>query len=374
MRDRPLILVVDDAPDNIEIVRLRLESQTYDVITAADGLEALQQVHAHLPDLVLLDVMMPRLDGIATVRRLKSDESLPFIPVVLLTAQRDRKDVISGLDAGADEYLTKPFDTDALLARVRAMLRLKSLQDEVREKALELAEWNRKLEQRVAEQLAEIKHLDWLRGFLAPQIAELVRSAGDGILRSHRRNVAVVFCDLRGYTSFTELAEPEEQISMLCEYHATLGALIDRFQGTLIQIVGDGVMVVFNDPIPVSDPGLSAARMAIEMRDHVGDLMAKWRAHGFNLGFGIGISQGYATLGLIGSEDRSQYTAIGTVTNLASRLCGEAADGQILIDSKMKIAIEALAQTEEVGDLALKGLRRPVPAYNVLALNGQPTA
>lgn len=368
MRERPLILVVDDAPDNVEIVRLRLEKQDYDVITASDGIEALEQVRAYLPDLILLDVMMPRLDGIETVKRLKADNSLPFIPVVMLTAQSERQHVVAGLDAGADEYLAKPFDPDALLARVRAMLRTKSLQDEVRTKAAQLAEWNSRLEQLVAEQLAEIKQLDWLKGFLAPQIAELVRSAGDEILRSHRRNVAVVFCDLRGYTSFTEVAEPEEQIAMLNEYHAKLGALINEFQGTLIQIVGDGVMVIFNDPIPCPDPGLRAARMAIEMRRHVGALITQWQTHGYNLGFGVGISQGHATCGLIGFEDRSQYAAIGTVTNLASRLCGVAADGQILIDSRMKDALEAHAETEDVGELMLKGLRRPIRTYNVIGL------
>lgn len=368
MRERPLILVVDDLSDNIEIVRLRLESHAYDVITAADGLEALVQVRAHLPDLILLDVMMPRLDGIETVKRLKADASLPFIPVVMLTAQSDRKEVVAGLDAGADEYLTKPFDPEALLARVRAMLRTKSLQDDVRTKAAQLAEWNQTLEQRVAEQLAEIRQLDWLKSFLAPQIAELVRSTGDEILQSHRRNVAVVFCDLRGFTSFTEVAEPEEQIAMLAEYHATLGALINQFQGTLIHIVGDGVMVIFNDPIPCPDPSLHAARMAIEMRSNVGGLIAKWRTHGYDLGFGIGIAEGHATVGLIGFEGRSQYTAIGTVTNLASRLCGEAADGQILIDSKVKTALESHVETEDVGDLSLKGLRRPIRTCNVLGL------
>jgi class 3 adenylate cyclase/CheY-like chemotaxis protein len=366
MRERPLILVVDDLPDNIEIVRLRLESQVYDVIAAADGVEALEQVRAHSPDLILLDVMMPRMDGIETVKRLKADATLPFIPVVMLTAQSDREHLVAGLDAGADEYLTKPFDTNALLARVRAMLRIKALQDEVRVQAAQLAEWNLTLEQRVAAQLAEIRQLDWLKSFVAPRIAELVRSGGDGILRSHRRNVAVVFCDLRGYTAFAEVAEPEEQIAMLNAYHATLGALIDQFEGTLIQIVGDGIMVVFNDPIPCEDPGARAVHMAIEMRDRVGAFIAKWRTHGYDLGFGIGVSQGHATLGLIGSADRSQYTAVGTVTNLGARLCGEAANGQILVDSRIKAAIEALLETEDAGELTLKGLRRPIRAYNVV--------
>jgi adenylate cyclase len=375
MREVPLILVVDDVRDNIEIVRLRLESQSFHVITAERGEEALEKAASALPDLILLDVMMPGIDGIETVKRLKADTSLPFIPVILLTARSDTKEVIAGLDSGADDYLTKPFDHGALLARVRAMLRIKALHDTVQaqrsqleEQSSALAAWNQTLEQRVAEQLTVIKHLDWLKRFLAPQIAELVMTSGDEILKSHRRHVAVVFCDLRGFTSFSEVAEPEEQIVMLAEYHATLGTLINSFQGTLIHIVGDGVMVVFNDPIPRSDPCLQAVRMAIEMRSHVGALMAKWQTHGYDLGFGIGISQGYATLGLIGFESRSQYTAIGTVTNLASRLCGEAADGQIFIDSKVKTVLEARIDTTDVGDLMLKGLRRPIRVFNILGL------
>jgi adenylate cyclase len=370
MRERPLILVVDDAPDNVEIVRLRLEGQRYDVITAADGLEALDQVNTHLPDLVLLDVMMPRLDGIETIRRLKADASLPFIPVVMLTAQSDKKEVVAGLDAGADEYLTKPFDASTLLARVRAMLRMKALHDEVRAQAAQLAQWNQTLEQRVAEQLSALGRVDWLKRFLPPQIAELVLTSGDDILRSHRRDVAVVFCDLRGFTSFSEVAEPEEQITMLAEYHTTLGTLINNFQGTLIHIVGDGVMVVFNDPIPCTDPCLQAVRMGVEMRISLSALMQRWQTHGYEIGFGIGISQGYATLGLIGFENRSQYTAIGTVTNLASRLCGEATDGQILIDSKVRTVLGSRIDTADVGDLPLKGLRRPIRVFNVLGLTG----
>jgi len=370
-RERPLILVVDDAPDNIEIVRLRLESQAYEVITAADGVEALEQVHAHLPDLILLDVVMPRLDGLETARRLKSDASLPFIPVVMLTAQNDPKEVVAGLDAGADEFLTKPFDTGALLARVRAMLRTKALHDEVRIQASQLAEWNNLLEQRVAAQVVELKRAGWLKRFLPPQVAEFIMSSGEEIPRSHRRDIAVVFCDLRAFTAFSEVAEPEEQIAMLEEYHACLGTLINKFQGTLIHIVGDGVMVVFNDPIPCPDPCLRAVRMAIEMRDDVGILTTKWKARGYDLGFGLGITQGYATLGLIGSEERAQYTAIGTVTNLASRLCGEAADGQILIDSKVKAAVDGHVDVVEIGELTLKGFRRAIRSFNVLGELGR---
>jgi class 3 adenylate cyclase len=366
-RERPLVLVVDDVPDNVDIVRLRLESQGYDVITAGDGLEAIEQVHARLPDLVLLDVLMPRLDGIETVRRLRGDASLPFIPVVMLTAQSARQEVIAGLDAGADEYLTKPFDASALLARVRAMLRLKAANDKVRVQAEELAEWNRVLERRVADQVAALQHMEWLKRFLAPQVAELVTSTGDQILRSHRRDVAVVFCDLRGFTAFSEVAEPEERIAMLSEYHSTLGALVNRFEATFIQIVGDGIMVLFNDPIPCPDPCRRAVWMAIEMRDAVAAMTAAWRTHGYTLGFGVGVTYGYATLGLIGSADRSLYTAVGTVVNLSSRLCGEAADGQILIDTKVKTALGEGLEVTDVGDLTLKGLHRQIRAFNVLA-------
>jgi adenylate cyclase len=369
MRERPLILVVDDAPDNVEIVRLRLESQGYDVIAAGDGIEAIEQVKEHLPDLVLLDVMMPRLDGIQTVKRLKADATLPFIPVVMLTAQSEKAEVLAGLEAGADEYLTKPFDASSLMARVRALLRTKALHDEVRAQAAQLADWNRTLEQRVAEQLTQLQQVGWLKRFLPPQIAEIVMSSGDSILRSHRGEVAVVFCDLRAFTAFSAEAEPEEQIAMLGEYHAGIGALINKYEGTLIHIVGDGVMVVFNDPIPCPDPVLRATRMAVEMHACVRSMMAKWRVRGYELGFGIGITQGYATCGLIGFEERAQYTALGTVTNLASRLCGEAADGQILIDAKVRLALADAAEIADIGELTIKGFRRPIAVYNVLKLN-----
>jgi adenylate cyclase len=363
-----LILVVDDAPDNIEVVRARLEQQGYRVIAASDGIEALAQVRAAAPDLVLLDVVMPRLDGIETVRRIRADPAIPFTPVIMLTAQNDSRSVISALDAGADEYLTKPFDAGALLARVRSMLRIKALHDEVTAQAAQLAEWNQTLECRVAEQLAQLQRLGFLKRFLPPQVAELVVTEGEKILQSHRRNVAVLFCDLRSFTEFSEAAEPEEQIAMLAEFHSTVAGVVNRFQGTLVQIVGDGVMVVFNDPIPRPDPALDAVRAAIEMRARVGALTAKWKAQGHQLGFGVGITQGYVTLGLIGSDERSQYAAIGSVTNLASRLCDAAEDGQVLADSKLHASIAHLAHVEELGELTPKGFRRPIRVVNVIAL------
>ena len=366
MRERPLILVVDDVPDNVEILEMRLASQGYEVATAGDGVEALEKVRELLPDLVLLDVMMPRMDGIEAVRRLKADAGLPFIPVILVTAKTDGKDVVSGLEAGGDDYLTKPVDHTALTARVRAMLRIKTLHDTVREQSAELEAWNGKLEERVAAQLGEIERVGRLKRFLAPQLAELVVSSGDErLLESHRRDIVVVFCDLRGYTAFAETAEPEEVMGVLREYHGALGPLVTRFEGTLDHFLGDGLMVFFNDPLPCPDPAERAVKMALAMRAAAGERLLAWRRRGFDLGLGIGIAQGYATLGRIGFEGRMDYTAIGTVTNLAARLCGEARDGQILVSQRIAAAVEGFAVLEEVGSLALKGLREPVMAYNV---------
>jgi len=373
MRDPPLILVVDDVPDNVDILQMRLEAQGYEVVTAGDGLEALEKVCALLPDLVLLDVMMPKLDGIETVKRLKADASLPFIPVILVTAKADASDVVAGLESGGDDYLTKPVDHAALSARVRAMLRIKALHDTVQDQAkrledqaVQLAMWNSTLEERVAAQLSEIERVGRLKRFLAPQLAEMIVSTGDeGILESHRRDIVVVFCDLRGYTSFAETGEPEEVWAVLREFHAAVGPLVTRFEGTLDHFSGDGLMVYFNDPLPCTDPADRAVRMAVAMREAVGEMMSGWRRRGFDLGFGIGVAQGYATLGRIGFEERVDYTAIGTVTNLAARLCGEARDGQILLSKRVATAVEGGVRLEEIGNLALKGLSQAVAVYNV---------
>ncbi len=321
------------------------------------------------PDLILLDVMMPKLDGVEVCRRIKGDATLPFTPIILVTSKSDTRDVIAGLDAGADEYLTKPVDQAALVARVKSVLRVKALHDQVQAQAADLAAWNRTLEQRVAEQLGEIERVGRLKRFLSPQVAELVVSSGDDrMLESHRRDVTVVFCDLRGFTAFSETAEPEEVMSILREYHAGLGALINNFEGTIERFNGDGVMVLFNDPLPCPDPSVRAVRMAVEMRDCVAGLTARWRKHGHELGFGIGIAHGYATLGCVGFEGRFQYSVTGTVANLAARLCDQAKSGEILIDSKVHAAVESMAELEPVGELALKGLHRPVLAFNVREL------
>lgn len=369
MNDPQRILIVDDNEANRDILEARLKVHGYELLQAADGEEALAAVQRDHPDLILLDVMMPKLDGVEVCRRIKGDATLPFTPIILVTSKSDTRDVIAGLDAGADEYLTKPVDQAALVARVKSVLRVKALHDQVQAQAADLAAWNRTLEQRVAEQLGEIERVGRLKRFLSPQVAELVVSSGDDrMLESHRRDVTVVFCDLRGFTAFSETAEPEEVMSILREYHAGLGALINNFEGTIERFDGDGVMVLFNDPLPCPDPSVRAVRMAVEMRDCIAGLTARWRKHGHELGFGIGIAHGYATLGCVGFEGRFQYSVTGTVANLAARLCDQAKSGEILIDSKVHAAVESMAELEPVGELALKGLHRPVLAFNVREL------
>jgi len=303
--DPPLVLAVDDTPDNLDILRMRLEAQGYIVETAADGEQGLALARSLAPDLILLAVTMPKMDGIAVVRAIKGDGTLPFVPVILVTARADTRDVVAGLDAGADDYLTKPFEHSTLLARVRAMLRVKALHDTVREQAAtlerqarELASWNVTLETRVAEQVAQIDRISRLRRFLPPQVADLVVAAGPGQdpLQSHRSEVTIVFCDLRGFTAFAEIVEPEEVMTVLREYHATLGAEIFAFGGTLERFVGDGLLVILNDPLPQPDHSECALRMALAMRSAVSQLAVAWRARGHVLGFGIGIACGHTTL------------------------------------------------------------------------------
>jgi adenylate cyclase len=365
----PRILIADDNEDTRDILANQLAVYHYELLQAADGEEALALARNQLPDLILLDVMMPKLDGVEVCRRLKGDADLPFMPIVLVTAKSDTKDVILGLEAGAIEYLTKPIDDIAVAARVKSVLQMKELHDKVLAQAAELASWSRTLEQRVATQLSEIERISRLKQFLPSQVAKLIISSGsDCLLESHREAITVVSCDLRGFTAFAEIAEPEELMLLLREYHTTLGVVIDTFEGTVERFAGDGLLVLFNDPLPCPDPSVRAVRMAVQMRDEIATLESKWRKHGRELGFGIGIAHGYATLGCIGFEGRFQYSATGTVANLACRLCDVARNGQILMDAKVHAAVEMVTEVESAGELVLKGFHEPVRAFNVRKL------
>jgi len=365
---------VDDTPANLHILQLRLAANGYEIITAADGEEAIAAARQHQPDLILLDVMMPKMDGIQVCRKLRADPSLPFTPIIMVTAKTDSRDVVAGLEAGGDEYLTKPVDQAALVARVKSMLRIKNLHDTAQELAAQLAESNKTLEQRVREQVEQLERLGRLRRFFSPQLAELIVAGGaDDPLKTHRREVTVVFLDLRGFTPFAETAEPEEVMGVLREYHAKMGKLILEHEGTLERFAGDGMMVFFNDPVPVPNPAERAARMALAMRDRVRHLSAGWQKRGYDLALGVGIAQGYATIGAIGFEGRWDYGAIGTVTNLAARLCAEAKGDQILVSSRVASVLEELIEFGEVGELTLKGFLKPVFTFNAVGPKARPS-
>lgn len=369
MRSPARILIADDNADNLEILRARLGTKNYEVISATDGEEALALARSQKPDLILLDVMMPKIDGVDVCRRIKADPELPFTPIIMVTAKSSTQDVVAALDAGADEYLTKPVDHGALVARVNSMLRIKALNDTVRKQSVELAEWNATLEKRISEQLGQLECLSRLKRFFSPQLAEAILAGGAADpLATHRREIAVVFLDLRGFTAFSEAADPEDVMGVLREYHAELGKIILAHEGTLERFTGDGMMIFFNDPVVVADPATRAVRMAMSMIKRVDELSSHWHKSGFDLALGIGIAQGYATIGAIGFEGRIDYGAVGNVINLAARICDEAKAGEILTNGKTLGHIEDLVQSDAVGELKLRGLAKPVSIYRIVGL------
>lgn len=362
-------MIADDMPANVRVLKTRLAHEGYDIVVARDGAEALALARETRPDLILLDIMMPKIDGIEVCRRLKGDAAFPFTPIIMITALTEPSVLVAGFTAGGDDYLTRPVEPQALSARVKSMLRIKSLHDTVQSQAEELQRLNETLEARVRSQVAELERIGCLKRFFSPHLVELiVRGGADDPLQSHRREVTVVFLDLRGFTAFAEDAEPEEVMTVLREYHARMGRTIMAHEGTLERFAGDGLMVFFNDPVPLPDAPERAVRMTIDMRDCAEELAARWRERGFELHAGIGVAQGFATIGAIGFEGRIDYGAIGSVSNLAARLCGEALGGEILISQRVQAAVRDIVETEPLGDLSLKGFKRPVPAFRVVGL------
>jgi adenylate cyclase len=370
MTETVTILAVDDQPANLRLLDAVLSPRGYRVIRASSGEQALELLPSSSPDLVLLDVVMPGIDGYEVCRRIRSAPETAFLPVVMITASGNQEKT-RAIEAGADDFVSKPFDQSELLARVASLVRIKRYHDTITRQAAELAQWNAELEARVTTQLEELQRMNRLRRFLSPQVAELVINSGDdSVLGSHRREIVVVFCDLRGFTAFAESSEPEEVMAVLGEYHAALGELIFRYQGTLERFTGDGLMVFFNDPIPLDRPAQHAVEMALAMRDRVRTLVEGWSRLGHDLGFGVGIAQGFATLGRIGYEGRFDYAAIGSVTNLAARLCAEAGAGQVLVSQRVFSAVDDVAVGESVGLLELRGFSRSVRAFGVSHMIG----
>ena len=358
------VLVVDDTPANVKLLADLLTFKGYQVATAATGEEGLAKLAAERPDIVLLDIMMPGMNGYEVCRAIRADPAHGVLPVVMITSLDPMQERIKGLDAGADDFLTKPINQPELLARVKSLLRIKTLYDQ-------LTDLNANLEKRVTDGVAELERLGRMKRFLSPQVADLImKGAGDDPLKSHRREITVVFLDLRGFTAFTEASDPEEVMGVLREYHAEMGRLIMAHQGTLERFAGDGIMIFFNDPVTMDNPAAGAVRMALEMQQRFGEMSVGWKKRGYDLGMGIGIAEGYATLGAIGFEERWDYGAIGNVTNVAARLCSEAQAGQVLVSQRVMAKVEAMVEADPIGELPLKGLRKPIATFNVRALRG----
>jgi adenylate cyclase len=332
------ILVVDDTPHNVKLLADLLSAKGYEVSTASSGEQALESIARQPPDLVLLDIMMPGINGYEVCRQLRENPATALLPVVLATSLDPNQERVKGIEAGADDFLSKPVNQAELFARVKSLLRIKNLQDE---------------------------RLARLKSFFSPQLAEAIAAGkGEEILKTHRREITVEFFDLRGFTAFTDSAEPEEVMELLRAYHGALGKLVLELGGTLERFAGDAVMVFFNDPVPMERPAEHAVRCALAMMEAFGPIAAHWKKRsGFELGLGVGIAQGYATLGAIGFEGRRDYAAIGNVTNLAARLCGEAKAGQILADRKTMAVLDGLFDFEPLGELTLKGFSQPVPGF-----------
>jgi adenylate cyclase len=368
------VLVVDDQPTNIKLLDATLSPRGYDVRTAQSGEEALAALAEGGIDLVLLDIVMPGLNGYEVCRRIRQDPATAFLPVVMVTASGEQQK-IKALEAGADDFLTKPIDRAELLARVASLSRIKRYHDTIARQAAELSAWNRELEDRVQAQVGQLERMAKLRRFLSPQLAELIVDSGDeSFLDSHRREIVVVFCDLRGFTPFAEASEPEEVMGVLADYHRALGDLIFRFEGTLERFAGDGLMVFFNDPVRCDDGALRAIRMSVAMRTRVQALAETWERQGHDLALGIGIAQGYATLGKIGFDGRFDYAAIGSVTNLASRLCSDAEPWQILTTERVFAAAGPAVVGEHAGDRRLRGFSRSVRAFDIKGLDASKVA
>ena len=366
MREKPRILVVDDTPQNVRLLEQLLKASGYEAVAALSGAEALEKLAATQPDLVLLDVVMPNMSGYEVCRAIRANAATALLPVVMVTALDPGEERVKGIEAGADDFLAKPINQPELLARVRSLLRIRSLHAKVEDQARQLADWNARLEERVAEQVEQLDRLARLRRFLSPKVAELIVAGKlDDPMTTHRREVVVTFADLRGFTAFTETADPEEVFGVLHAYHGELGRLIAKHDGTVEHFAGDGVMIIFNDPQPLPNPALNAVLMALDVRDAVEGLSGEWQKRGYKLQCGLGIAQGFATIGTIGFEGRFDYGTIGTVTNLAARLCGEAKAGQILISQRAFGNVERFVDADPAVELTLKGFSKPQPAFSV---------
>ena len=368
-RDPARILVVDDIAANAKLLADLLQVQGYVTRSAHSGTEALDLVANETWDLVLLDVVMPEMNGYEVSRTIRSDPRNAALPIVMVTALDAKDERIKGLESGADDFLSKPINQAELLARVRSLLRIKQMHDSLQRQAVELADWAATLEARVAQGVGEVERLSRLKRYFSPNVAELIQSGGAGDpLHGHRREIVVVYLDLRGFTAFAERWEPEEVMRALAAYHAAMGRIVDAYEATLERFTGDAMMVFLGDPLPLDDPASRAIALALDMRDAALDLSAAWQKRGVDLGLGIGIDQGFATVGAIGYEGRNDYAAIGTVTNLAARLCQHARAGEILLSQRVFANVDTMIEAVDLGEFEFHGFARPTRAWRCIGL------
>ena len=373
---KPTILIVDDTPTNLAVLVDVLKAE-YRTKVAISGERAIElALTGPPPDLILLDIMMPGLSGYAVCERLKAEPATRHVPIIFVTAMSEIDDETKGLALGGVDYVTKPIRPAIVQARIRTHLAVSSQARQLQQmvarlevQAQQLSDFNRTLEQRVNEGVAQVQKLARLKRFFSPSVVNMLLSGEVGDpLKSHRRDIAAVFIDLRGFTAFTESSDPEDVMRVMADYHEAMGQLVMAYGGTLEHFAGDGMMVFFNDPVEVDNPSGVAVRMAIDMQARFVEVCKSWQKRGYTLSMGIGIAQGFATIGAIGFEGRRDYGVIGNVTNLAARLCAEAAGGQILISQRVQGHVADFVATEPVGELQLKGFHRPTPAFSVRGL------
>lgn len=373
MHTPPRILVVDDQAMNVDILKDRLIIQGYEILTATDGEEALSIAIAQHPDLILLDIIMLGMDGLEVCRRLKSNLSLPLMPIIMITAKSETQDIVAGFQAGADEYLTKPLDQAALVARIEAMLRLKSRHDagwdraaQLEAQAIELEAWDQMLEEEIQDQVANLERMGRLKQFVLPELAERIVSPGareNALIQ--RRDVTILCCVLHGFTTFVDTAAPEVVFDLLGNYHQVMRRFLTPYAGIVKCFSGDRLLAVFNALLPCPDAMADAVHMALSMGQPLGDLWERWRASGYTLDFGIGIAYGDATLGLVQLEGRLEYTVMGSVRHLASHLGEHAQSGNVLVSEPVWDAVETHFHGTSAGNLTLEGQTHPVPIFHI---------